>query len=126
MTRLTGRAYGRWSRKRGRAAEERVYARMDDVVASVEWLTAWRRSTPEEDARGIDAVATSDVGELHLQVKASGRNASRAVYVERGIGVIVANEHYSDWRIEADIRETLSGLRARRLAATELAAKAGT
>lgn len=101
---------------RGRAAEERVCRLMDDVVASVPWLTSWRPATSVEDERGVDIVTESDVGPLYLQVKAGKRGASRPVYRERGIGVVVAHVAKNDWHVEADLRETLSGLRAQTIA----------
>lgn len=112
----TRRFRGRAGNDRGRAAEARAVRLMPDAVAGVAWVSSWRVATADEDARGIDLVVESDVGPLHLQVKASGRHAGRPIYRERGIGVVVVSEYHTDWRVEADLRETLSGLRATRAA----------
>lgn len=71
MTKQLARALGAVSKERGASAERRVLLALAEAVSRTEWLRGAWRSTPDEDARGIDIVANTDVGQLYLQVKSS-------------------------------------------------------
>jgi hypothetical protein len=91
--------------------------RLRDAVAEVPWVLGYRRASFVEDGSGVDVVVTTaDVGDLDLQIKASRRGAMAAERRRPDVAVIVVSEHYSDWQLERDIRETLSSLRAERKA----------
>lgn len=73
------RMLGHVNRERGRNNEQRV---LDALTARQERLAPWlgdvRLATPDEDARGIDIVVTTqDLGPLYLQVKSSRTGAER-------------------------------------------------
>lgn len=65
------------SNKKGAMAETRA-VRILTALASVknpEWLLDARKAPPWLDARGVDVIATTDVGDLYLQIKSSRRGA---------------------------------------------------
>lgn len=63
------KAIGRLGQRRGRESER---AALEAISANMpEWMTSVRAATDDEDRRGIDIVASTDVGDVYLQVKSS-------------------------------------------------------
>ncbi len=63
------------ARRRGRENEERFLSSFTEEELKRENLPVWfvrlRRSTPEEDRRGVDAIMETDVGGVLFQIKSS-------------------------------------------------------
>lgn len=59
-------------KERGYAGEQRVLIALEGNRTSwPEWLISIRKATEDEDIRGCDIVAETDVGKLYLQIKSS-------------------------------------------------------
>lgn len=65
--------------RKGRENERRVIEALKVLRSDpwFWWLWDVRPCTPREDARGIDAVLTSEIGNIWVQVKTKGREAQR-------------------------------------------------
>lgn len=78
-------------------------------------MYAIRRATREEDHRGIDAVVSSDVGNLYIQIKSS--RAGRARFESRRrrspVGVVIVRSGESPEGIREKVVATALHLRKR-------------
>lgn len=104
------RTWGHLANEKGRTNERRVLAAA--LALEVAWVRGARAATLEEDARGIDVVVSSDVGDLYVQVKSS-TNAANAFAEERGAGriaVVVGTDDERRMRIR--LVRALASLRA--------------
>ena len=110
------KAMGKLGNARGQETERRaVNAMATRRDAWPPWLVGVRRATEEEDQRGVDLVAQSDVGDIGIQVKSSHRGAAR--HSRRHVPVVVVGV-----KLGAAYRSLLAAITARR---SELLAKRG-
>ena len=99
---------GRTGQAIGRAGEERALKAFLHInqKALPSWWKGIRKATPREDAREIDCVVTTDVGDIAIQVKTS-LSKSKDDYPERtkrfNIPIIYINLQDSD----AEIRKRI-------------------
>ena len=90
----------------------RVLAALRTLANEVAWLLDARRATHEEDSCGIDLVAITDAGDLHLQVKSSRPRPRQAwKYRLRGIGLVVVRGSNSQEGVRLRVLHQLRLLR---------------
>lgn len=65
------RMFGEAAQALGRANEARLLEAVEYLRERHAWILGVRQAAQEEDAKGIDLVVTTDVGELYLQSKSS-------------------------------------------------------
>lgn len=65
------RMFGEAAQALGRANEARLLEAVQYLRERHAWILGVRQAAQEEDAKGIDLVVTTDVGELYLQSKSS-------------------------------------------------------
>lgn len=70
---LLNRNVGHDSKRRGRHAENLILI----LLPTLSWVKSVRKGTLKEDTQGIDLVATTDVGEIRVQVKSNHRCCQR-------------------------------------------------
>ncbi len=81
------RSFGEGARARGAANEERLLEAVLSLRAGAAWVLDARPATPEEDARGVDVVVTSDIGALYLQSKSSRAGVAKFEAVARKLRI---------------------------------------
>jgi len=95
------RTFGRIANEKGRQKETRVLAACKPENFP-KWLSDVRAATAEEDKRGIDLVAFTDIGSIFIQVKSSRTGKKRFQETHRvNIGIIIVRDGDSDdaiWR----------------------------
>lgn len=82
---------GRRSALKGARAEASVVQVLNNHERRPGWLLESRACTEEEDARGIDVVVNTDIGEIYIQVKSSKSNAQKFLrkYPQRNVGMAI-------------------------------------
>lgn len=68
---------GKIGNQRGLRNEQRFFKAIANFPEKPRWWLDVREKTPEEDQKGIDAVVTTDVGKLFLQIKSSLRGKKK-------------------------------------------------
>lgn len=120
MSTSLSRALGAVANERGASAERRVLLALAEAVPRTAWLKSVRRATADEDARGIDIVADSDVGKLYLQVKSSRQGAYRfRRFRKRGpavIALVVCAQSHTDDEVQRRVLTALGKVRDELLA----------
>lgn len=101
--------------KAGRDREVRVLTAVRHLALRIDWIIGARRATEAEDAHGIDLVVMTDRGELHLQVKSTGKARSAfkrsAPFMGRErIAVVLGT--LDRQRLQVEVLAALIGLRA--------------
>lgn len=82
-----------------------------------EWLLGARRAPPWLDARGVDVIATTDDGELQLQIKSSRRGAKafrrarRHCITPEAVEVVVVGSGDSDAEVGRRLLAAIQKLR---------------
>jgi hypothetical protein len=107
------RALGQLANERGKRNELRMLAACLSEPRP-KWLRDARLATREEDARGIDIVVTTDVGDVYLQVKSS--RIAAEIFQRRPMRahaeVVVSNDKVTHERLIARAHGAVSRLRA--------------
>lgn len=96
---------GELGRRIGKATEQRVVKSFIGEFPDVpRWLFNVRAGTKKQDCAGIDIVATTDVGDLPLQVKSSESEKKKFInFHGKNIPVIVVSISDSDRQIRNSV-----------------------
>ncbi|HEY4489949.1 MAG TPA: hypothetical protein VJC12_01685 [Candidatus Paceibacterota bacterium] len=115
---------GKIGQERGRINENKFFSAFSQGVPLPEWLYRIERASREEDYRGIDAIAHTDVGKIFVQIKSSYR-AIRYFQIRRqrerlAVAFVVVNAYDSPEEIRqkglnatSEARERILQKRAR-------------
>lgn len=63
--------FGDIRRQRGNFNERKAQEALSKSGNLPEWISSVRKATREEDRKGIDLIASTDVGDIYLQIKSS-------------------------------------------------------
>lgn len=107
------RAHGRLGKKIGDSAEKRV---AQAFLCGIPWLLSpIRKTTRDEDARGIDCFVRTDAGDIPLQIKSSEEHAREFSRTHPEIPVVVIDLSDSDRTIRAKVTDAVAPFRKRLL-----------
>ena len=105
---------GRIGKKKGRDGEDRILLVLKNSQDSWPgWLKSVRLATKEEDKKGCDIVADTDVGNLYLQIKSSitGVKEFKRRQRKKMIAILISRPEMSQTQIINQSLQSLQSLR---------------